>query len=91
VDRREQRRREAEARNQLAPLRAELRRVERELESWSSRRGALELELGDPEFYSRSDAAHQRKTLEAHAAAVRTIESLETRWLELGEQLEAGA
>ena len=91
ADRREQRRREAEARNQLAPLRAELRRIERDLETWAARRSALEQELGDPEFYVRHDAAQQRATQESHAAASRTIESLEARWLELGEQLEGSA
>jgi hypothetical protein len=35
------------------------------------------------------DPAHARKVGERHAAVVREVEQLETRWLELSERLES--
>ena len=79
--RRERRRQEAEARQGLAPLRNELRQVERELESLGRERTALETRLADPAFYASADPAV--KTLpQTHAALLRRIADLEDRWLE---------
>jgi len=86
--RKEQRRREAEARNQLAPLRAELRRVETELERKTVRRRELEAQLADATFYTDVPAAEQRRVSDEHGRLAREIDALEARWLELGERLE---
>lgn len=86
--RNERKRREAEARNQLAPLRAELRQVEAELERKQTRRHELERRLADPAFYSDTAATEQRDVADEHGKLGREIEALETRWLELGERLE---
>ena len=86
--RNERKRREAEARNQLAPLRAELRQVEAELERKQTRRHELERRLADPAFYSDTAATEQRDVADEHGKLGRDIEALETRWLELGERLE---
>ncbi|MBU6379010.1 MAG: ATP-binding cassette domain-containing protein [Gammaproteobacteria bacterium] len=85
--RRERRRQEAEARQGLAPLRNELRRVERELESLGQERTALETRLADPAFYASADPAVKTLPL-THAALLKRIADLEDRWLELGSQLE---
>jgi ATP-binding cassette subfamily F protein 3 len=86
--RKETRRQEAEARRQLAPLRAELQRLEAQIEQRTRRRGVLEQQLGDGEFYARSTAQEQRAASSEHAALQAEIGALETRWLELGEELE---
>ena len=86
--RKEQRRREAEARNQLAPLRAELRRVETELERKTVRRRELEAQLADATFYTDVPAAEQRRVSDEHGRLAREIDALEAQWLELGERLE---
>jgi ATP-binding cassette subfamily F protein 3 len=90
ADRRELRRREAEARNQLAPLRAELRTLEKTLAAQGERRSALEARLADPDFYSSTEPAAQRALLAEHGKLLKDIDTMETRWLELSERLEAG-
>ena len=90
ADRRELRRREAEARNQLAPLRAELRALEKTLAAQGERRSALEARLADPDFYSSTEPAAQRALLAEHGKLLKDIDTMETRWLELSERLEAG-
>jgi ATP-binding cassette subfamily F protein 3 len=84
--RKDRKRQEAEARNLLAPLRAELRKVEAELERLAAERGQLERSLADPEFYASADPAV--RTLPArHAAVLKELAATEERWLELSEQL----
>jgi len=78
---RDTRRREAAARNRLSPLRVELRAIEDELAQLSERRAALERELAqDPSKYSLA--------AEYQDLAARTG-TLEERWLELGEAIDA--
>jgi ATP-binding cassette subfamily F protein 3 len=86
--RRDRRRQEAQARQELAPLRAELRQVEKDLESLGKERAAMEARLADPAFYAAADPAVKTLPLQ-HAALLRRIEDLENRWLELGSRLEA--
>ena len=84
--RKDRKRQEAEARNLLAPLRAELRKVEAELERLSAERARLERQLADPAFYASADPAV--RTLPAtHAALLKQLAITEERWLELSEQL----
>jgi ATP-binding cassette subfamily F protein 3 len=85
-DRKERKRLEAEARNRLAPQRAELKRVERELEGCLAERHALEARLADPALYASADPA-ARTLPAAHAALVARIHDLEERWLALSEEL----
>lgn len=86
VARKERKRQEAEARNLLAPLRAELRKVEAELERLSHERARLEERLADPTFYTSADPAV--RTLPAtHAALLKQLAATEERWLELSDRL----
>ncbi|MEY3465543.1 MAG: hypothetical protein RL603_1141, partial [Pseudomonadota bacterium] len=87
--RKDRKRREAEARNQIAPLRAAMRRIETELERHNTRRAELERTLADPDFYVQVGAAEQRTTTEAHGQLLKEIAALENRWLEIGESIEA--
>jgi len=77
---------EAEARNRLAPQRAELKRVERELEVCLAERQTLEARLADPALYASADPA-VRALPAAHAALLTRIHDLEERWLMLSEEL----
>jgi ATP-binding cassette subfamily F protein 3 len=90
-DRREQRKRGAanakESRKDLAPRRQEIKAIEVSLEKLGQERGKLEKELAGLD-YGR-DAAHARKVTQRHAAVVREVGELETRWLELSERLES--
>jgi len=82
-----QKREKAEARNDVAPKRQEIKSIETSLEKLTQERAKLEKELADVD-YSR-DAAHARKVTERHAVLIREVEQLETRWLELSERLES--
>jgi ATP-binding cassette subfamily F protein 3 len=84
--RKEKKRQDAESRNAITPLRAELRKVERDLERFGKERLELEQRMADPKVYASSDAA-LAKLPEAHAELLGRIAALEERWLELSEQL----
>ncbi len=86
LDRKERKRLEAEARNRLAPQRAELKRVERELEVCLAERQTLEARLADPALYASADPA-VRALPAAHTALLTRIHDLEERWLMLSEEL----
>jgi ATP-binding cassette subfamily F protein 3 len=71
----------------LAPKRQEVKAIETSLAKLGQERTRLESDLATLD-YGR-DAAHARKVTEHHAAVLREIEHLETRWLELSERLES--
>jgi ATP-binding cassette subfamily F protein 3 len=73
---------------QLKARQHEIKAIETSLAKLTRERDNLEQELAGLD-YSR-DAAHARKLTERHAALVRDVEQLETRWLELSERLESG-
>jgi ATP-binding cassette subfamily F protein 3 len=89
AERRDARRREAEARNRLSPLRAELKRVESRLPALSARRNELERQIADPAFYQNMSPEQRQSLLAEHVAVLADIDSQETRWLELSEELTA--
>jgi len=82
-----QKRKDGDGRKDLAPKRQEIKSVETSLDKLGQERARLEKELAGLD-YSR-DPAHARKVTERHAALIREIEQLETRWLELSERLES--
>ena len=79
--------RTADARKDLAPKRQEIKSIETSLDKLGQERAKLEKELAGLD-YGR-DPAHARKVTERHAALIREVEQLETRWLELSERLES--
>jgi len=77
----------AERRARLAPLRQRARAAEREFEELTSRRAAIERELGDPALYRDGSAvAARRREL---ADLVEKIAAAEARWLEAEAEIEA--
>jgi ATP-binding cassette subfamily F protein 3 len=70
-----------------APKRQEIKAIETSLDKLGQERAKLDQELAGLD-YAR-DPAHARKVSERHAAVVREVEQLETRWLELSERLES--
>ena len=89
ADRREQRRLEAEHRNRLAPLRAELRRIEEALARHEAERRDLEAKLADPALYAEPGTARELPL--RHGRLLAEIAALEERWIEIGERLESTA
>jgi ATP-binding cassette, subfamily F, member 3 len=86
-DRKEQRRKGADVRRDLAPKRQEVKTIETSLGKLGQERARLETELAGLDF--GRDGARARKVTERHTALVHEIEQLETRWLELSERLES--
>jgi ATP-binding cassette subfamily F protein 3 len=86
--RREQRRVQAEARNRLTPLRAEIRRLEGQLERLVAERQHIEARLADPATYATAPADEQRRLSARHGELLREIPTLEERWLEVASALE---
>lgn len=90
VDRREQRRRDAAARQQLASLRTEFKNIEKDLERLSTQRRELEQQLLAAAS-SGSDDSSRRTAPQRLGAVTKQIEALEERWLEIGAQLESAS
>ncbi len=90
VDRREQRRREAEIRKQLAPLKQSLRSIETQLEQLQRERAAIEQQLIDPSLYTTADGNRAARELTMRSQALaRDIAAAEDAWLQCSETLEA--
>lgn len=93
IDRRAQRRAEAEARQKLSaqrrPLEKQLRSVETQMDACSQRLDELNAKIADPDFYSDERRDERVKLLAEHGELSKNQQALEERWLELQEQLEA--
>ena len=90
IDRREQRRRDAAARQQLASLRTEFKNIEKDLERLSTQRRELEQQMLAAASSGSSDSS-LRTTPQRLGAVIKQIEALEERWLEIGAQLESAS
>jgi ATP-binding cassette subfamily F protein 3 len=89
VNRKQQRREQAERRQRLKPLRDKVRDVEKVLAAKRSRLTELEARLADESIYADPDRKDELTRLIQDQAAVKSaIESLEWEWLEASEELE---
>lgn len=92
-DRRQQKRLEAEQRQQLAlkrrPLEKEIKVVETELEALTQEKSKIETHLADPEVYSRIDKNVLTELLQRQGQITKRLQGLEEQWLALQEALEA--
>lgn len=88
--RKERKRREAQNRISLsrkqAPIREEIRRIEKELEAKESRKREIESLMADPAIYEEREIL--LPLLEEDPVLNKEIEKLESRWEELQNQLE---
>ncbi|HEX7117111.1 MAG TPA: ATP-binding cassette domain-containing protein [Steroidobacter sp.] len=91
VERKQRKREEAEKRNRLSPLRAELARLEKRLDELTAERQALEAELASPELYEAGSKERLQELLKMRAAVQCETEQTEAAWLEASERLEAAA
>jgi ATP-binding cassette subfamily F protein 3 len=89
VNRKQQRREQAQQRQRLKPLQDQVRKVEKALASHRARMAELESRLADESIYADPDRKDELTQLFQDQAAVKsTIESLEVEWLEASESLE---
>jgi ATP-binding cassette, subfamily F, member 3 len=87
--RRAQKRAEAEHRNRLSPLRAEVRALEAEIGKLELERGEIERALADPVTYDVSARQVLAQTLARQREIRARLSELETRWLEVSETLQS--
>lgn len=92
VDRKAQRRAEAEQRQRLSalrkPLEAKLAKVEAEMEKLRAKLQALDGVIADPDLYSDARRAERQKVMAEHGEHGKRMETLEEQWLELQGSLE---
>ena len=92
VDRKAQRRAEAEQRQRLSalrkPLEAKLAKVEAEMEKLRAKLQALDAVIADPDLYSDARRAERQKVMAEHGEHGKHMETLEEQWLELQGSLE---
>ncbi|WP_413194868.1 ATP-binding cassette domain-containing protein [Pararobbsia alpina] len=93
VDRKEQKRLEAEARQKLAqqrkPLQNKLTKLEAELDKLSAEKAKLDAFVADPESYDAARKAELTDALRKQADVTAKLEQVEADWLDIQEQLEA--
>ncbi|MBS0580258.1 MAG: ATP-binding cassette domain-containing protein [Proteobacteria bacterium] len=89
LSRREQRRREAEARSARTPLRAEQENLERQIAQLARERADIEAQLADPQSFG--GAAEQHRLAQRHRKLKVQLAGLEERWLTVTGELEERA
>jgi len=88
VDRKEQKRLEAERRQRLAPLRKKQQAAEKLVEKLQSQLDKVEEQLGDASIYDDGRKDDLRKALEQQGSIKSQLEDAEMEWMDLTEQLE---
>ncbi len=92
IDRKQQKREEAELRQRLAvlrkPLESKLTKVEKELEQVQAKLKALDTLIADPDLYNETRRQERVTTLAQHGELTKRCGQLEECWLELQGELE---
>ncbi|OWT80932.1 MULTISPECIES: ABC-F family ATP-binding cassette domain-containing protein [unclassified Achromobacter] len=93
VDRKQQRRLEAEQRQRLAvarkPLQAKLAKVETAMEKARVRLAALDALVADADLYTDARRAERQQVMSEHGELSKQLETQEEEWLVLQEEIEA--
>jgi len=89
VSRKDQRRLDAERRQQLRPLQQAVAKAEAALEKLSQAQAELEARLADPAIYEPGNKERMQSLLLEKARLSRELDAAEFNWLEAGEALEA--
>ncbi len=92
VDRKQQKREEAEQRQRVAhlrkPLDAKLKKLEKELELVQAQLAGLNTLIADPDFYSEARRQERVSSMAQHGELTKRSAQLEDGWLELQTALE---
>jgi ATP-binding cassette, subfamily F, member 3 len=87
--RKQRKREDAERRNRLSPLKAQLARSEQELERLAQETADIQKRLAEPDIYADCARGTLKQLLQTQADLKRAMEKAEAAWLEASEQLEA--
>jgi ATP-binding cassette subfamily F protein 3 len=88
VDRKEQKRLDAERRQRLAPLRKKQQAAEKQMEKLQSQLSDIEEQLSDNSLYDAARKDDLNKLLQQQGKIKGELEDIEMEWMELTEQLE---
>lgn len=88
-NRKEQKRREAELRQQTAPLRKQISQLEEKMSKHSSKLAEIENQLADSELYSAENKEKLTALLAQQVEMKKALEEVEMDWLAAQEELEA--
>ncbi|NVK01483.1 MAG: ATP-binding cassette domain-containing protein [Oceanospirillaceae bacterium] len=88
ADRKEQKRLEAERRAKLRPLKQQVEKLEKLVDSTSEKLGAIETQLADPDIYSDARKAELKQLLAQQAELSKVLALAEEEWMESQEALE---
>ncbi|WP_094853123.1 ABC-F family ATP-binding cassette domain-containing protein [Bordetella genomosp. 10] len=93
IDRKQQRRLEAEQRQRLAvarkPLQARLAKVETAMEKARARLAELDALVADADLYTDARRTERQQVMSEHGELSKQLESQEEEWLTLQEEIEA--
>ncbi|WP_116808766.1 ATP-binding cassette domain-containing protein [Steroidobacter cummioxidans] len=90
ADQKKQRKREqAERRNRLSPLKADIARLEKQLAKLEQERTTVESALAEPDIYNPSSKQKLQELLQKQTQLKRDISNVESEWLTASEKLEA--
>ena len=89
IDRKAQKRLEAEFRKTTAPIKNKIKQAEAQMESHSAALQDAEQQLADPDIYSDSKKAQLLVILEAQKASQQGLYQAEAEWMDAQESLEA--
>jgi ATP-binding cassette subfamily F protein 3 len=85
----QRKRAEAERRNRLSPLRAEVARCEARVAELERRRQQIETELANPDVYGENAKQRLQELLKAQTQLRRDLQQTEEAWLTATERLDA--
>jgi ATP-binding cassette subfamily F protein 3 len=92
LNRKEQRRQEAETRQKLAhlkrPLQTRITKIEKEMDALNAEKAVLDAYVADPASYNAELKAKLTDALRRQADVTAQLETLEAQWLEAHEELE---
>jgi len=88
IPRKEQKRLEAERRQQLQPLRNRLKKLERQVEQLTQQQKELEQRLAEPDIYDESNKSLLKQLLADKVEIDGSLAETEELWLETEEELD---
>ncbi|MEC8102435.1 MAG: ATP-binding cassette domain-containing protein, partial [Pseudomonadota bacterium] len=89
IDRKEQKRLEAERRQRLAPIRKKQQAAEKQMEKLQAELADIEDKMGDSDLYDASRKDELSTLIQRQGALKSELEDVEMEWMDLTEQLEA--
>ena len=87
-DRKQRKREEAEKRNRLSPLRAEVAKHEKAITELERQRAEIEQQLLAPELYDGQGSNRVRELMQRQGQIKTKLEDAEAAWMEAAERLE---